>query len=765
MIRDRIVFGTNSSKVREKLINEGAELTLDKAVQIAQNMEYSKQQLSSMASAADKDVHQVARPRKRLVRRREKPQDSDGKVTCSRCGTTHQEGKTCPAKGKTCRKCGKLNHFQKMCKSRNTVNRTYRVTIRISMYARYMQFTFKTKSYTCNLSTQACTCSFTGPFKNELKSMEDKGIIQKVTRPTDWVNSLVCVEKPSTGKLRVCLDPEALNDNIMRPHYPMRTIEDVTNQLTGAKYFSVLDATKAYWSIKLTDESSYLTTFNSPFGIYRYLRLPMGIKSSQDIFCQKIDEFFEDVTGVMSIVDDLLVYGRTIEEHDANLTRVLDRAREKGIRFNPDKCVIGSQEVKYFGHDTYQELSDGLDVHVYTVINSLPVSDGKLQGLRLSTQQDSQFQTLKQTIIDDWPESRHECPNSILEFWNHRDELSTVNDIIFRRQTLVIPSSLRTEMIYAVHVGVTKTLNRAKDIMFWPGMVKQVTDHVLACPLCLTHRASNVKEPLNPHIVPQKPWQHIAADLFTLDGRDYLITAEVYSNYFEVDALPETKSKTVIRKLTMHMARYGQLETLKSDNGPQFSSEEFQKFASDWNFKHVTSTPGYSQSNGFIEKMVSIAKKTMKKCQATKTDPYLAFLEYRNTPLNCGYSPAQLLMGRRLKSILPSTNEQLKPSFINQKSVRKSLQENKVTQKNYYDKSSRSLPPLNKDDSCRVQFGKTWKPAIVLKKEGERSYKVQTEDGAIYRRNRRFINKTREKFPINTESFTNILHQGQDPNK
>jgi hypothetical protein len=75
----------------------------------------------------------------------------------------------------------------------------------------------------------------------------------------------------------------------------------------------------------------------------------MGIKSSQDIFCQKFDEFFEDVTGVTSIVDDLLVYGRTIGEHDANLTRVLDRARENGIRFKLDKCVIGSQEVKYFG--------------------------------------------------------------------------------------------------------------------------------------------------------------------------------------------------------------------------------------------------------------------------------------------------------------------------------------------------------------------------------------------------------------------------------
>jgi hypothetical protein len=109
--------------------------------------------------------------------------------------------------------------------------------------------------------------------QNELKTMEDKGIIQKVTRPTDWVNSLVCMDKPSTEKLKVCLDPKALNDSIMRPHYSMRTIEDGTNQLTGAKYFSVLDAKKGYWSIKLTDEFSYLTTFNSPFGRYRYVRL------------------------------------------------------------------------------------------------------------------------------------------------------------------------------------------------------------------------------------------------------------------------------------------------------------------------------------------------------------------------------------------------------------------------------------------------------------------------------------------------------------
>jgi hypothetical protein len=101
----------------------------------------------------------------------------------------------------------------------------------------------------------------------------------------------------------------------------MRTIEDVAAKLTDANYFSVLDATKGYWSIKLTDKSSYLTTFNSPFGRYRYLRLPMGNCSSQDIFSRKIDEFSEDLTGITPIVDDILVFGRTKLEHDENLSK------------------------------------------------------------------------------------------------------------------------------------------------------------------------------------------------------------------------------------------------------------------------------------------------------------------------------------------------------------------------------------------------------------------------------------------------------------
>ena len=105
--------------------------------------------------------------------------------------------------------------------------------------------------------------------KDELESMVKKGVLSRVTEPTEWVNSMVTVVKPS-GKLRICLDPRNLNQSVQREHYPMNTIDSVLTQVKGAQYFSVLDASAGYWQLKLNEKSSKLCTFNTPFGRFRY---------------------------------------------------------------------------------------------------------------------------------------------------------------------------------------------------------------------------------------------------------------------------------------------------------------------------------------------------------------------------------------------------------------------------------------------------------------------------------------------------------------
>ena len=112
--------------------------------------------------------------------------------------------------------------------------------------------------------------------KNELKRLEKMGVIKKVTEPTEWVNSLVAVEKPNKG-VRLYLDPRELNQSILREHFPMKTMEKVAAKVKNAKIYSVLDASNSYWQIRLTKDNQKYTTFNSTFGRYKYLRLPFGI--------------------------------------------------------------------------------------------------------------------------------------------------------------------------------------------------------------------------------------------------------------------------------------------------------------------------------------------------------------------------------------------------------------------------------------------------------------------------------------------------------
>ena len=179
--------------------------------------------------------------------------------------------------------------------------------------------------------------------------MESLEVIEKVTEPTNWVNSMVTIIKPN-GSLRICIDPRDLNKAIQREHYPMQTIEEVTTRMPDATYFSVLDASSGYWQISLDQESAKLCTFNSPFGRYMFKRLPFGLSSAQDIFQRVMAEMFEDINGVEVVVDDILVWGTNEAEHDSRLTKVLDRACLRNLKLNKAKCQFKKQEITYLGH-------------------------------------------------------------------------------------------------------------------------------------------------------------------------------------------------------------------------------------------------------------------------------------------------------------------------------------------------------------------------------------------------------------------------------
>ncbi|XP_018366780.1 PREDICTED: uncharacterized protein K02A2.6-like [Trachymyrmex cornetzi] len=185
--------------------------------------------------------------------------------------------------------------------------------------------------------------------KDELDRMCNDGVAERITEPTEYVNPIVVVKKPN-DKIRICLDPQTLNDNILREHYELPTFDELTREMAGSKYFSVLDANKGFWQIELTEAASKLTTFATPFGRYKFLRLPYGISNAPEIFHRVFSQLFEKIPGCTIYIDDIIIHTKTQEEHDKMLLKVLEKAREVGVKFNKDKCKFYQTEVKYTGH-------------------------------------------------------------------------------------------------------------------------------------------------------------------------------------------------------------------------------------------------------------------------------------------------------------------------------------------------------------------------------------------------------------------------------
>lgn len=388
-----------------------------------------------------------------------------------------------------------------------------------------------------------------------------------------------------------------------------------------------------------------------------------------------------------------------------------------------------------------------IDLFINSLLKTIPISEERLEEVQRETEKDKNLQQLKILIHNGWPASKSLTPPGGKEYWGFREELSELDGIIFKGSRIIVPQSMRTEMlkkIHQSHMGIEKCKNRARDVLYWPGMNKSIEEMVMSCSTCQTYRNCNQKEPLIPHAIPDGPWQKVAVDLFQFKGKEYVACTDYLSKYFEVSELRgASTSVEVINILKSFFARHGIPLQVYTDNGPQLSSLEFAEFARAWQFSHITSSPTYPQSNGLIERNIQTIKSLLKKAWHSKSDPYLALLEFRNTPFcDLKASPAQMLMSRRLRSVLPTTFQQLQPKIVDLQQTKKHLSIRQANQKADFDKNAKPLPSLSRGDNVRVYRKKTWNPAVVLEKRPEpRSFVIKTREGQVLRRNRRDLIK------------------------
>ncbi|XP_061128337.1 uncharacterized protein K02A2.6-like [Syngnathus typhle] len=597
--------------------------------------------------------------------------------------------------------------------------------------------------------------------KVTIKDLQNRKVITPVNEPTEWVNSLVATKKKN-GSLRVCLDPCNLNEAVKRQHYSIPTPEDVRSRLAGKSIFSILDEKDGYWQIKLDEPSSKLCTFNTPWGRFRFLRLPFGIKSASEVFQQKNCETFGDIPGVYVIADDMIKAASSEQEHDEILQKVMERAKSANVKFNKEKIQFKVNTVKYMGHiitaagqraddakTTACNDSGNLNENpcdervVYALEATDALSSETLSQLKSATAADGVLQAVCEKHLKGWPMKKKSLDSKLHSYWPMRDNISIVNDIVMVGDKIIIPECFKRvilEKLHLAHQGVQRTKAKARKVLYWPGMTRDIETMVEKCVQCQQLQPKHQAEPLIPHQVPELPWMKVGADIFELHGQSYLLLVDCLTKYPEVLNLTDKTARTVIQKMKSVFARHGIPKEVVSDHVP-FASYEMQSFAASWEFKLTHSSPGFPSSNGMAERAIKTVKHALKKAVQTGTDPHLVLLSLRNTPVTgLNLTPAQMLMGRVLRSTLPCSSAVLKQS--SPQHILERIQDLQSRHKQRYDQRAKQLPVLTPGDTVHMQTRRGWEPAVVIRQRDEpRSYTVQTPAGRTRRRNRRHLRK------------------------
>ncbi|XP_028411140.1 uncharacterized protein K02A2.6-like [Dendronephthya gigantea] len=303
---------------------------------------------------------------------------------------------------------------------------------------------------------------------------------------------------------------------------------------------------------------------------------------------------------------------------------------------------------------------------------------------------DSTLTQLVEVVKNGWPLDKSMLSPCLRPFWSFKEEITVYKEVLLKSHQVIIPVTLRKEMlekIHKAHQGADSSIRRAREVLFWPGMSADIRPCCDACGVCAQFQREKPREPMKSHEVPELPWVKISVDLFQLDGKNYMVMVDHYSDFIELDYLKNTTANTVIKAMKKNFARHGIPKECVSDNGPQFVSFEYKSFAKEYGFLSVTSSPYCSKGNVKAESPVKVAKKILKK--SGHEDPYLALLAYRYTPQQgYTYSPAERLMSRRLRDIIPAISTRLRPRSVDDSVVKEDIRKRRRQSKIQYDKKA-----------------------------------------------------------------------------
>lgn len=353
---------------------------------------------------------------------------------------------------------------------------------------------------------------------------------------------------------------------------------------------------------------------------------------------------------------------------------------------------------------------------IVTVISSDMVRD--------ETQKDPLLSHVFRYTMQGWPSV---VDPELVPFKSRQNELTIDNGCLLWGTRVIIPKKLRDAVLlelHETHQGITKTKMLARCYVWWPQMDNDIEHMIQTCNICQARRSEPAKATVHPWTYPSGPWNRVHIDFATPQaGTNYLVIIDAFSKYPEVTKMKSTTTTATIVALQEVFSRHGIPETLVSDNGPQFKSHEFKLFCQSYGIIHKTCAPYKPATNGQAERVVQILKTAIKIAELQGKNEKSVILDYllmyRSTPhCTTGQSPAQLLMGRRLRTkldlLFPCVNRKVEK------------EQSKMVDKNVH--PTRSFIQGDSVLARNYGSGPKWTNGIVTDVLGSRHYSVHVDD-------------------------------------